>query len=135
MDMQDIVNAIGEAGRNTRSDYHLTLGKAIEVIKDADKTLPVMFDCNNSYPGMPHSYRGFYSDLAFEWSTVGITAEFFLANLTTALGKTYVGYKGGDFTMTDDTPLWASDEGACGRAIMSATIEEDKVLLITKDVD
>jgi hypothetical protein len=30
-----------------------------------------------------------------------------------ALGTTYGGYKGGDFTMYDDSPLWVANYGEC----------------------
>lgn len=33
----------------------------------------------------------------------------FLEMLKEAVGKTYEGYKGGDFEMTEDTPMWVAN--------------------------
>lgn len=61
----------------------------------------------------PHSYRGYYEDLAFEpkWNMdvgelLGITKS--------ALGQTYEGYKGGDFVMNEHTTCWISYKSVSG---------------------
>lgn len=60
----------------------------------------------------PHSYRGHYSELAFE-PCGPTTAGAMLACARDAVGKTFVGYKGGDFTMDGSTRCWLSDYGEC----------------------
>lgn len=65
-DMQKLVDAMGDAARAERSNYHLTLGAAIAKLEAMDAALPVICsDDTSSAPGYAMSYRGYYSDLAF----------------------------------------------------------------------
>ena len=58
----------------------------------------------------PHSYRGYYHELAFE-PAVNVTVADMLEDAKSALGTTYTGYKGGDFTMDKYSDCWLSYEG------------------------
>ncbi len=60
--------------------------------------------------GEPDSYRGYYSEVAFE--PVG-NASFgdMLAHAKSALGATFTGYKGGEYTMHTHTDCWISMYG------------------------
>ena len=92
---------------------HLTLGDLIDRLRqepDQSKRLKVGFRS-------PHSYRGYYADLAFE-ITEGVTVGEMLAAAESALGSTYQGWKGGDYTMHDYTDTWlVAEEGDCGESI------------------
>lgn len=70
---------------------------------DADKTVAVGF-------GNPHSYRGYYDQLAFEPVENTTVGEMLFA-AKSAMGTTYQGWKGGDFTMGEWTPCWLAWEG------------------------
>lgn len=77
--------------------------------RPADRAVPVGF-------GNPHSYRGYYEDLAFEpvnETTVGAM----LAAAEGAMGQTYQGYKGGYYTMRECTDCWLAEEGSTGEGI------------------
>jgi len=84
------------------------LGEVIRVLEaypNKAKVLPIGF-------GVAMSYRGYYEDLAFEPEenvTVGVS----LKRAKAALGKTFTGYKGGDFEMTEWTTVWLSRYGNC----------------------
>jgi hypothetical protein len=78
----------------------------------------VKFDVGGQ-PCREHSYRGYYSDLALDSKDEPTTAGELLAILKRALGETYGGYKGGDFVMGADTPLWMASYGSTGRAIIA----------------
>ena len=55
--------------------------------------------------GKPMSYRGYYGDLAFEPvlnAKIGDMLEF----AKSAMGKTFTGYKGGEFEMGEFTDCW-----------------------------
>lgn len=134
MDFQKMIDAMGELDRKTRGKYHLTLGKAIEQLETLAPTTPVVFAGEPYGPGNPHSYRGYYSDLAFE-SVSDVTAASFLADCRDALGATFQGYKGGDFVMSKDTPLWHANEGSSGLAIISAAVVSGELVLQTKEID
>lgn len=132
-DIEAIFNAIMQSADAERSKYHLTLGGAISALAGINPDLPVSFSSGGA-PGRPHSYRGYYSDLSFspdENSTVGD----FLTSCRASLGQTFQGYKGGDFIMKDDTPLWTASSGNTGLAIIGVSVTADGVSLITKQVD
>lgn len=62
--------------------------------------------------GEPSSYRGYYEHVAFEpveWSTIGQMHEFAVS----ALGRTFRGYKGGEFTMQSNTFCFIAEYGEC----------------------
>lgn len=58
----------------------------------------------------PHSYRGYYEQLAFE-PEANTTVGAMLTAAKGALGATYEGYKGGEYLMTASTTCWVSNEG------------------------
>jgi hypothetical protein len=64
----------------------------------------------------PHSYRGDYRDLAFE-PRANVTVGEMLSCAREALGSTYQGYKGGDFTMGEYADVWLANEGGEGEGI------------------
>lgn len=122
---------MNDAGRRTRSGYHLTLGAAIQMAVKA--TGSVRFS-DGGGPGSEHSYRGYYSDLSFAPGDA-LPAADFLAQCKNALDATYEGYKGGDFVMGPETPLWRATYGRTGDAIISATFESGDLVLHCKQVD
>jgi hypothetical protein len=69
--------------------------------------------------GSAISYRGYYSDLAFQPQPEKIKAGDLLAQCRAAMGQVFEGYKGGDFVMGALTPVWIADYGCCGRKIMA----------------
>lgn len=100
---------------------HLTLGDLIARLERE----------NREHPGKririgfihPHSYRGDYADLAVE---IGhdVTIEDMLKDVQFALGQTYEGWKGGDYTMHEHTQVWLVDErGDCGESLGAVLLE------------
>ncbi|SEG44673.1 hypothetical protein SAMN04489712_105264 [Thermomonospora echinospora] len=89
----------------------MTLGELIAALEAADPTKVAPNGFAN-----PHSYRGYYEDLAFEPAR-NITIGAMLAAARSAVGTTYQGWKGGDYTMTADTDVWLADEGYCGETL------------------
>lgn len=70
-------------------------------------------------PGTPtslHSWRGVYEHLALDFTQDSqapvTTVATLLKDCEEAKGKTFEGWKGGDFTMNDGTPVWISQEGS-----------------------
>lgn len=132
MTLQDIVNSMNDAAQTERTKYHLTLGGLIEVLEDADAELPVEFEDGTS-PGALKSYRGYYSDLAFSDTDETVIAANLLGRAREANGKTFTGYKGGDYVMNERTPLWRAEWGEWDGetdALMNAIIEEQRVVLV-----
>lgn len=136
MDMQKFLDGVSAAMRKTREDYHMTLGAVIAALDGADKDMPVVLsDDTTRGPGKARSYRGYYSDLAFSPerpTTVGA----FLEACRSALGKTFEGYKGGDFVMDESTPLWIAPYGeSTDRAIIGSSIVNGTFVLLIKQID
>ena len=66
--------------------------------------------------GRSMSYRGDYSQLAFAPSE-NVTVGSMLEEAEYALGKTYQGYKGGDFVMDEYTYVFIAEYGSTGEQI------------------
>lgn len=61
----------------------------------------------------PHSYRGSYDEVAFAPQENAIVADM-LRHAKSALGATFQGYKGGEFTMGEYTPTHIAPYGVSG---------------------
>ena len=135
VDMQKLANALGDAGRQERSGYHLTLGQLIKLFEQVHGDAIVEFD-SGGHPRNAHSYRGYYSDLAFVKSAKQITVKEFESACQKALNKTFEGWKGGDYVMDEKTPLWVSGIGdADSVAITDVLITESYMILKTKIIE
>ena len=64
----------------------------------------------------PHSYRGYYDQLAFE-PAENVTIGSMLACAKRALWHTYEGYRGGKYKMDKFTPVNLAEYGCCGDPI------------------
>ena len=91
-----------------RASTQMTLGKMIAALEKMPSDSGVI---NLS---RPHSYRGYYCDLAFELGEGKRPAWGLLAECKSAIGKGFEGYKGGNFTMKESTPVWIAEYGCCG---------------------
>lgn len=104
--------------------------EAEEGSKSDKEQATVVFDFGSAVPTGLSSWRGVYSHLAVNYSFNGYgymvgykkedgstfdpkppTVNEFLSMLKEAIGKTYTGWKGGDFEMGNKTPLWVSNDG------------------------
>ena len=133
MDIQAMFDAMSDMSRETRSGYHLTLGMFVSVLESA-----AVYHVRTDQDGgidKPHSYRGYYSDLAFEPTPEPTPAATVLPMVRHALGNIYYGYKGGEYPMGSETPLWLAHYGDCGLAIVGTHVEDGTLVLATKDVD
>lgn len=128
--LQSMVDSISDAARAERTKYHLTLGELIEELESLDSEKIVVFSEGGS-PSNPHSYRGYYSDMGLEWTEDEKTAGEVYGILSQVYETELTGYKGGQFLMTDTTPLWRAEYGSSvdSHAIMDISEEEDEVIL------
>ncbi|MBF0850473.1 hypothetical protein HKD27_05980 [Gluconobacter sp. R75690] len=72
--------------------------------------------------GSAHSYRGYYSDLAFE-ARSNVTIADMLAEAKSALGKEFEGYKGGEYVMGRHTDCYLAEYGSCGDELSRPLLE------------
>lgn len=105
--------------------YQKNLGEIIKEIESApltyedyegkEQTKSICFDFEAVPVGLC-SWRGAYEELAILFDTTGyngtlkdgdkMDAEQFLKTLKDANGKTFEGWKGGDYKMDEYTPVW-----------------------------
>lgn len=145
MDLQTYLNNAVNSMRQQRmaESDQLTLGKLIEEIEaivkkgykchdDSEPT--VQYDFEYLFPTEIDSWRGSYNELALNYKTDGneLTVSEFLTLLKSAVGKEFTGYKGGEFVMDENTPVWVANYGNSGNTAIVGVIDEDyKVILVT----
>jgi hypothetical protein len=113
MDMQAYVDAMSKVWQKERSLSQMTLGRLIEKLSTYSLDHKIANICE------PHSYRGYYIDLAFEIDDGTSTAGEVLKMLQGCFLETFEGYRGGEFAMDKDTPIWVASWGQTGESIMS----------------
>lgn len=117
MNLQALIDGMSAQWQRERAETQMTLGQLIERLETLPpKTMVAL--------AKPHSYRGYYSDLAFE-SSEEITAAAALDLCRSAMGE------GGDFQMGKNTPVWRANYGCCGKKIMG--IRDDGTLELADD--
>lgn len=83
----------------------MRLGELISLLERMPQDMVV----ENGFGG-PHSYRGYYERVAFS-PALNVTVASMLAHATSALGKTFQGYKGGDYVMDEHTLCHVAEYG------------------------
>lgn len=94
----------------------MNLGTLIEELKKYSKTQKVcLISPNNtefSPTGIFSCYRGYYDELSINITPYDpkktLTVGKFITLLKKQVGKTYSGYKGGEYIMHECTPCWLS---------------------------
>ena len=126
IDLQAFVDGLSAGWQKERSESQLTLGGFIKLLKALSADAMVDGFAN------PHSYRGYYCDLAFEPLQQKITASDALEMCCGCMGEVFTGWKGGEYMMGANTPIWLSHEGTCGVKIVALYIDGT---LVTKEDD
>lgn len=109
----------------------MTPRKLIEFLEKADQSIIVP----HGFP-TPHSYRGYYEDLAFA-PAENVSIASMLAHAKSAMGKTFTGYKGGEFTMGEYTDCWLSEysmssQESISEALLSYMIQSSEFEMLKK---
>lgn len=113
MDLQAAMNGMSAQWQRERAETQMTLGKLIAALEAMPEGAEVA-NINSA-----HSYRGYYSDLAFERDEGTRPATDLLAECKAAMGQVFCGYKGGNYVMGALTPLWIATYGCCGQKLMA----------------
>lgn len=85
----------------------MKLGELIRILEKQPLSKKVKFGF-----GKAASYRGYYEQVAFQPKR-DVDVHFMLMHAKIALGNTFNGYKGGRFTMTEDTIVNIANSGHC----------------------
>lgn len=95
----------------------MKLGELIKALE----ALPERAEVQHGF-GEPRSYRGDYSELAFRpGGPVSINAM--LIHARSALGETFVGYKGGSYLMSAETECHIAEPGELGEELTASRID------------
>ena len=109
MDLQAFIDGFNRGTQKARAESkQMTLREMINRLEELSDNTQV--ECLEK----PHSYRGYYADLCLERGEGTMRARLLADRLTSCLGKSYTGYKGGEFVMNEDTPVWIGKWGAYG---------------------
>lgn len=161
--LQAIMDAHGEDMAKERSRSQMTLGEAIQILSEMPQDAKVAdLEPLGSYRGYYRDLafgsrgrrtldpRGLYAEWdratfksipntsAPDEAVIPSPEEYqtiadVLADCQSALGACFEGYKGGDFWMTAQTPLWVSGYGmASGEKLMALSVEDGILTLETE---
>ena len=142
-DIQELTKAQREK-RFSRSSQ-LSLGQFIEEIEKAglveengdDKE--ICFDFGTAVPTCLDSWRGAYDELELGYKLTGydsledsvqVKAKDILSELKSAIGKEFTGWKGGEYTMNENTPVWASNSGNASNSAVVGVLDDGWRLII-----
>jgi hypothetical protein len=160
MDFQAMIDSMNESTAKDRANYHLTYGQLIQVLKAAppdavfDERINGIGSWRGSYIEVAlfteehglyatnGEFTGDYANGAYQaWvKENSITVEELPKNanelgalLESLLGKDFIGYKGGNFTIEEYKPLWleAHDNDCDSVAIIGI---DENLKLITKQI-
>jgi hypothetical protein len=89
-------------------DDQMTVGEILAYLSHLPKHKPTRwaFSC-------PHSYRGYYEQVAIMAHDYESTVGGLIEEVTMCL-STFTGWKGGEYTMDRDTPVWVASAGNTG---------------------
>lgn len=95
----------------------MNIGQFIQELRKYPLSALVTIEPFELYPTTFDSYRGYYDELALGYSIEEpeklMTVEDLINEAISCIGKEFIGYKGGHFTMDTNTPLWISNYGKC----------------------
>ncbi len=119
MNLQALLDGMSAQWQRERAETQMTLGKLISALEAMPEGAEVA-NLNN-----PHSYRGYYSDLAFEQDEGTRPAADLLSECKAAMGQVFEGYKGGEYVMWALTPVWIARYGCSGQKLMELHVVGD----------
>lgn len=137
-----------QRNRKFAGSAQLTLGQIIEKLEkcglthgEKDEPKQVQYDFGTAIPTTLDSWRGDYSELALGYKLSGYdseehfaetTVETLLSELKSAIGKEFTGWKGGNYIMNEDTPVWVDNRGNAGNTgIIEIVDDRWRIILMT----
>ncbi len=112
------------------------LKKQKEIKEKYGHTARVFYDFCNLFPCDINSWRGSYSELALNYKSYNESEPLeitdFYNMLKETIGKTFGGYKGGEYIMGKNTPVWVANYGDSGNtAVIDIVNDEYQIIIIT----
>lgn len=123
----------------------LTISELIEKLERCstdynEEEKQVYFDFCNFFPKDMYSYRGYYDHLAIGYkdhdSPNGApTRKGLVQELKMMLGSHITGYKGGEFLVTKDTPVWVAKYNESTGTAVTGVIDSHIIIIQTSYYD
>lgn len=115
----------------------MTIGEIQAALKRKPMDADVRFDFVYFAPHGCHSYRGYYDRPAIGYSNgKDITVLGLLALLDTLLTEQFTGYKGGEYSYSDDQVLYVANHNESGGTVITDVMDDGcGVRLETKVID
>lgn len=134
MDLKEVINNAVQAKRaeSLKKSPQLTLGELILKLEPLEHNKTVRFDFEYAYPESIGSWRGSYDELSLRFVFEGEapTVASLLEKLNSAVGATYQGYKGGEFSMSKHTPVWVANYGNSGNTAVIGVLDNGYSIII-----
>jgi hypothetical protein len=113
------------ADGGVKMKYPMKLGELIATLKRKDQDAWIKFDFVHFTPEGIHSYRGDYSELAIGYTDNNqeVKVKDVVAMLEGANGKTFIGYKGGEYDMHDNTLVWVAKHNEAGNTAVTDVVD------------
>lgn len=151
MDLMEHIARIAQAKRDQSfaDSPQLILGDLIDELEKCDlsdlssgEKKGIAFDFGSAIPTTVDSWRGSYAELAIGYRLSGYDnddqhfsdsyAVDFLEHLKSTIGKTFDGWKGGEYTMSKSTPVWVSNPGNAGSTAVVGVLDAGwQIVIIT----
>ena len=94
----------------------MTLDQLIKWLEAQDQAIVCRVGFEN-----PHSYRGYYEDVAFE-PKENVKVAGMLESARSAIGQTFGGWKGGEYECGGSERVWFAWRGCTGESIGPALL-------------
>lgn len=136
--LKGMVNQIRQ--EEFESSNQLSLGGLIFSFKEYPQDYNVV-TLEGKTLGETISYRGYYNEIAIEPIEADVLHRSVfevLKTLQESVGKTFEGYKGGEYTMDESTPIWVASYGCSGKEVIATQViheERAVVVLVKQDGD
>jgi hypothetical protein len=126
----------------------ITVGELIEKLKaidlsEDDREPVVEFDFGDARPtGYIASWRGVYSEMALGYEAYDYaydgkpTISELISNLESQIGEQRTGWKGGQYTINSNSPLWVANSGSGSHtAIVDVIRPLWSIVIVTKNLE
>ena len=122
-----------------KTSQQLMLGELIILLDHVkDEKAHIRLDFDGQCPRYLDSWRGSYCEIAINYDSVDpvISVAEFVGKCKDAVGDEMEGYKGGEFIMGRNTPVWVSNYGMAGNlGVIGVKQQGDEVIIITGECE
>lgn len=105
----------------------LNYSQLVEAVEKLKPDTIIRFDFGYFTPVGFHSYRGYYEDMAIGYTEDvydSLTSGEWLDHLKSFFGQEMCGYKGGDYTVLENTGVWVARDSSMNTGTIITGIKD-----------